>query len=119
MVDISEQWIAQLIRLAPFADNEAGIPEMCAALRDLRDALTKAERQLEMRAKNWRAFYDAPPREISVAEAAQVLLDKMDRRQWEWLRKDYRQRETRSFKSAMTIALRSMILRALAEGGSQ
>ena len=62
MTDTSADYIRRVLNAAPFADNEAGIPEMCeliAALAAERDAL-RAE-QAEAREAGLREALDQVP----------------------------------------------------------
>jgi hypothetical protein len=50
MSDTSPEYIAKVLRAAPFADNDAGIPQMCDLIRDLqkeRDELAAAIDSIE------------------------------------------------------------------------
>lgn len=45
MTDISKEYIEKVLRAAPFADNTAGIPQMCSLIRALQARIEALEAQ--------------------------------------------------------------------------
>ena len=47
MTDTSNDYIAKVLNAAPFADNDAGIPQMCELIRALRDERDELKSDIE------------------------------------------------------------------------
>jgi hypothetical protein len=73
-IDLSPEYIDNVCRAAPFADNDAGIPQMVALIRALSARLTEVEADRDVWMADSAAAWDKCEERRLLQEAAEVQL---------------------------------------------